>query len=51
MTLKDIDAIAVTRAPGLIGSLLVGLCFARGLSRATGKPLIEIDHIKAHLIC
>ena len=49
MTLKDIDAIAVTRAPGLIGSLLAGLCFARGLSRATGKPLIEIDHIKAHL--
>ena len=47
--LKDIDAIAVTRAPGLIGSLLVGLSFARGLSRATGKPLIEIDHIKAHL--
>jgi len=49
LTLNGIDAIAVTRAPGLIGSLLVGLCFARGLSRATGKPLIEIDHIKAHL--
>jgi N6-L-threonylcarbamoyladenine synthase len=49
MTLKDIDAIAVTRSPGLIGSLLVGLCFARGLSRAAGLPLIEIDHIKAHL--
>jgi len=49
MTLKDIDVISVTRAPGLIGSLLVGLCFARGLSRATGRPLIEIDHIKAHL--
>jgi len=49
MTLKDIDAIAVTRAPGLIGSLLVGLGFARGLSHASGKPLIEIDHIKAHL--
>jgi len=49
MNLQDIDAIAVTRAPGLIGSLLVGLMFARGLSRATGKPLIEIDHIKAHL--
>ena len=47
--LKDIDAIAVTRAPGLIGSLLVGLCFARALSRASGKPLVEIDHIKAHL--
>jgi len=49
LTLDGIDAIAVTRAPGLIGSLLVGLCFARALSRATGKPLIEIDHIKAHL--
>jgi N6-L-threonylcarbamoyladenine synthase len=49
MTLKDIDAVAVTRAPGLIGSLLVGLMFARGLSRAAQKPLIEIDHIKAHL--
>ncbi len=47
--LKDIDAIAVTRAPGLIGSLLVGLCFARALSRAAKKPLVEIDHIKAHL--
>jgi N6-L-threonylcarbamoyladenine synthase len=49
MTLNSIDVIAVTRAPGLIGSLLVGLCFARGLSRAANKPLIEIDHIKAHL--
>jgi len=48
-TLKDLDAIAVTRSPGLIGSLLVGICFARGLSRATGLPLVEIDHIKAHL--
>ncbi len=49
MTFADIDAIAVTRSPGLIGSLLVGLCFARGLSHALGKPLIEVDHIKAHL--
>jgi len=49
MTLDNIDAIAVTRHPGLIGSLLVGICFARGLSRAGNKPLIEIDHIKAHL--
>lgn len=49
LTLHDIDAIAVTRSPGLIGSLLVGLCFARGLARASGKPLIEVDHIKAHL--
>ena len=36
-------------ATGLIGSLLVGLCFARGLSRATKGALIEIDHIRAHL--
>jgi N6-L-threonylcarbamoyladenine synthase len=49
VTLNGIDAISVTRAPGLIGSLLVGLCFARALSRATNKALIEIDHIKAHL--
>jgi N6-L-threonylcarbamoyladenine synthase len=49
MTLKHIDAVAVTRSPGLIGSLLVGLCFARALAYAASKPLVEIDHIKAHL--
>ena len=45
----DIDAIAVTRSPGLLGSLLVGLSFARGLARALRKPLIEVNHIEAHL--
>ncbi len=45
----DIDALAVTHSPGLMGSLLVGLCFARGLSRALNKPLIEVDHVQAHL--
>ena len=49
VNLKDIDAFAVARFPGLIGSLLVGLCFARSLARALNKPVIEIDHIKAHL--
>jgi N6-L-threonylcarbamoyladenine synthase len=49
LTLNDMDAVAVTRAPGLIGSLLVGLCFARGISRAKELPLVEVDHIKAHL--
>ncbi len=49
MALKDIDVIAVTKSPGLLGSLLVGLSFARALARATNKPLIEVDHIKAHL--
>jgi len=49
LTLKDINAIAVTRSPGLIGSLLVGLSYARALSFATKKTLVEVDHIKAHL--
>ncbi len=48
LTLKNIDAIAVTNAPGLIGSLLVGISFARALSFALNKPLINVDHIKAH---
>lgn len=47
--LCDIGAIAVAREPGLIGSLLVGISFARALSFALGKPLIEVNHIKAHL--
>jgi len=47
--LKDMDAIAVTTHPGLIGSLLVGISFARALGYSTGKPLIEVDHIKAHV--
>ncbi len=49
MDLKDIRAVAVTRSPGLIGSLLVGTCFARSLAYALRRPLIEVDHIKAHL--
>jgi len=47
--LKDIDAVAVTRSPGLIGSLLVGISFARALSFAINEPLVEVDHVKAHL--
>ena len=49
MTLKQVDAIAVTKEPGLIGSLLVGLSFARALSFATNKPLLETNHLHAHL--
>ncbi len=48
LNLNDIDAIAVTNQPGLIGSLLVGLSFARALSYAMSKPLILVNHIKAH---
>lgn len=47
--LKEIDAIAVTTKPGLIGSLLVGISFARALAFFVKKPLIEVDHIKAHI--
>lgn len=49
ITLNDIDKIAVTTSPGLIGSLLVGISYARALSFAAKKPLVEVDHIKAHL--
>lgn len=47
--LKEVDAIAVTTHPGLIGSLLVGYSFARALSASLNIPLIEVDHIKAHI--
>ncbi len=44
-----IDAVAVTNRPGLLGSLLVGVSFAKGFAAARGIPLIGIDHIRAHL--
>ncbi len=49
LTLAEIDAIAVTYAPGLIGALLVGVNFAKGLAFAAGKPLIPVHHIKGHI--
>lgn len=48
--LSDIDAIAFTRAPGLIGSLLVGAQFAKSLSAALNKPLIAVHHMQAHVL-
>ena len=48
VTMADIDAIGVTNAPGLIGSLLVGVSFAKGLAFAHGKPLVAVNHIKGH---
>jgi N6-L-threonylcarbamoyladenine synthase len=47
--LKRVDGIAVTFRPGLIGSLLVGLSFAKGLALALDKPFVGVDHILAHL--
>ena len=49
LTLGDIDALAVTYAPGLIGALLVGVNFAKGLALSTGKPLIPVHHLRSHI--
>ncbi len=49
VTLRDIDGIAVTQGPGLVGSLLVGLSFAKSLSFITGVPFVGVNHIEAHL--
>lgn len=49
LSLNDIDAIGVTAAPGLIGALLVGVNFAKGLALAANKPLIPVHHIRSHI--
>jgi len=49
LDIQDIDAIAVTRGPGLAGSLVVGANMAKGLSLATGKPLIGMNHLEGHI--
>lgn len=48
-TLDEVDAIAVTYAPGLVGALLVGVNFAKGLAFSTGKPLVPVHHIRGHI--
>lgn len=47
--LNDVDLISVCHGPGLIGSLLVGLCFAKALSYASHKPLIGVNHLEGHI--
>ena len=49
VTLDDIDAIGVTYGPGLVGALLVGVQYAKGLAYATNKPLIGVNHIEGHI--
>ncbi len=49
LSIEDIDYIAVTSGPGLVGSLLVGVSFAKGLALATGKPLVPVDHVHGHI--
>ena len=50
VSLIDIDAIAFTRGPGLLGSLLVGTSFTKGLSIATGKPMVDVNHLQGHIL-
>ena len=49
ITLKDIDTVAVTVKPGLIGSLLVGVCYAKGMAWAAGKKIIGVNHLEGHI--
>jgi N6-L-threonylcarbamoyladenine synthase len=49
ISLQDIDAVAVTQGPGLVGSLLVGVCYAKALAYGLDKPLIGVNHIEGHL--
>jgi len=49
ITLKDLSGIAVTRGPGLAGTLLTGICFAKGLSQGLGIPIIGVNHLEAHI--
>lgn len=49
LSVKDLDAIAVTQGPGLIGSLLIGVCFGKALAFALDKPLIGVNHIEGHV--
>jgi N6-L-threonylcarbamoyladenine synthase len=49
MSLDEIDALAVTKGPGLAGALLVGVSYAKALAFATGKPLIAVNHLEGHI--
>ncbi len=48
-TVNDIDVVAVTSNPGLVGALLVGVSFAKSLAFSAGKPLVSVNHIKGHV--
>ncbi len=50
LRVSDIDAVAFTRGPGLLGSLLVGTSFAKGFALSLGIPLIEVNHLEAHIL-
>jgi N6-L-threonylcarbamoyladenine synthase len=49
LDLSELDAVAVTHAPGLVGALLVGVCYAKALAHAAGKPVVAVHHMEGHL--
>ena len=49
ITKEDLSAVAFTRGPGLMGSLLVGVSFAKGLARSLNIPLIDVNHLQGHI--
>jgi N6-L-threonylcarbamoyladenine synthase len=49
VSLGDLDVIAFTQGPGLVGALLVGVCYAKGLAFATGRPSVAVHHMEGHL--
>src|SRR3546814_20715084 len=50
LTLNDVDAIAATAGPGLIGGVMVGLVTGKALSLASGKPLVAVNHLEGHAL-
>lgn len=50
ISLTEVDGLAFTRGPGLMGSLLVGVSFVKGLALALNKPLLEVNHMRAHVL-
>lgn len=50
VTIDEVDAIAYTRGPGLLGSLLVGTSFAKGLAVASDKPMVDVNHLQGHIL-
>src|SRR5512135_558988 len=50
VAVKDVSAVAFTRGPGLLGSLLVGTSFAKGFALARNIPLIDVNHLHAHVL-
>ena len=49
LSLRDVDAIAVTQGPGLVGSLLVGITYGKTLAESLGKPLVPVNHLEGHV--